>query len=69
MGSGPSMQEVDESRQPVIIAALRTPICRANGQLKRFRAPDLLAPVIRSLVESAGIDPAGVTDILWGPRG
>lgn len=66
LGSGPSMQEVDESRQPVIIAALRTPICRANGQLKRFRAPDLLAPVIRSLVKSAGIDPAGVNDVIVG---
>ena len=64
--SGPSMQEVDASRQPVIIAALRTPICRANGQLRHLRAPDLLAPVIRSLIESAGIDPAGVNDVIMG---
>lgn len=64
--SGPSTQEVDESRLPVIIAALRTPICRANGQLRHLRAPDLLAPVIRSLIESAGIDPAGVNDVIMG---
>ncbi|YCH10195.1 thiolase family protein [Arthrobacter sp. alpha11c] len=66
LGSGPSTQELDESRQPVIIAALRTPICRANGQLRHLRAPDLLAPVIRSLIESAGIDPAGVNDVIMG---
>ncbi|MCF3141230.1 thiolase family protein [Paenarthrobacter sp. AR 02] len=56
----------DESLQPVIIAALRTPICRASGQLKHFRAPDLLAPVIRSLVESAGVDAAAVDDVIIG---
>ncbi|MCR1160147.1 thiolase family protein [Paenarthrobacter sp. UW852] len=56
----------DESLQPVIIAALRTPICRANGQVKHFRAPDLLAPVIRSLVESAGVDAAAVDDVIIG---
>lgn len=50
----------------MIIAALRTPICRANGQLKHLRAPDLLAPVIRSLVESVGADPAGVDDVIIG---
>lgn len=66
LGSGPSMQQVDESRQPVIIAALRTPICRANGQLRQLRAPDLLAPVIRSLIERAGIDPAAVNDVIMG---
>ncbi|WP_442005377.1 thiolase family protein [Paenarthrobacter sp. RAF54_2] len=66
LGSDPSMQQVDESRQPVIIAALRTPICRANGQLRQLRAPDLLAPVIRSLIESAGIDPAAVNDVIMG---
>lgn len=56
----------DDSRQPVIIAALRSPICRANGQLKRLRAPDLLAPVIKSLVASAGVDPATVDDVIIG---
>ncbi|MBT2587248.1 thiolase family protein [Arthrobacter sp. ISL-95] len=57
---------IDESRQPVIIAALRSPICRANGQLKFLRAPDLLAPVLASLVETAGVDPSGVDDVIVG---
>lgn len=55
-----------ESRQPVIIAALRTPICRANGQLKTLRAHDLLAPVLSALLESTGIEPAGVSDVIIG---
>ena len=37
-------------RQPVIIAARRTPVCRANGALKDLRAHELLAPVLRSLL-------------------
>ncbi|MGO4144329.1 thiolase family protein [Paenarthrobacter sp. YAF11_1] len=61
-----SAREPDESRQPVIIAALRSPICRANGQLKHLRAPDLLAPVLASLVETAGVDPADVDDVIVG---
>lgn len=60
------MSEYDASRQPVIIAALRTPICRANGTLKHLRAPDLLAPVLASLVEAAGVDPAEVDDVIVG---
>ncbi|NQD87309.1 thiolase family protein [Paenarthrobacter sp. CM16] len=58
--------EVDESRQPIIITALRSPICRANGQLKHFRAPDLLAPVLASLLETASLDPADVDDVIVG---
>ncbi|MFE4198793.1 thiolase family protein [Paenarthrobacter sp. NPDC056912] len=57
---------VDESRQPVIIAALRTPICRANGRLKRVRAAELLAPVLSSLLEATGVDPASVADVIIG---
>jgi acetyl-CoA C-acetyltransferase len=52
--------------QPVIIAALRTPVCRANGQLKQLRAQDLLAPVLRSLLESLNVSPAVVDDVVIG---
>ncbi|WP_281450086.1 thiolase family protein [Paenarthrobacter nitroguajacolicus] len=62
-GTGPA---TDPTRQPVIIAALRSPICRANGQLKHLRAPDLLAPVLASLIESIGVDPADVDDVIIG---
>ena len=65
-------------RQPVIIAARRTPLCRANGALKHLRAHELLAPVLRSLLSSAaheadpgaaseaGIAPGSVTDVVIG---
>ncbi|MFH5877655.1 thiolase family protein [Arthrobacter sp. NA-172] len=56
----------DPSRQPVIIAALRTPICRANGQLKSLRAEDLLAPVLRSLLAVSGVADADVSDVVIG---
>ncbi|BAS18006.1 amp-Dependent synthetase and ligase [Arthrobacter sp. Hiyo8] len=57
---------LDPSRQPVIIAALRTPICRANGQLKPLRAEELLAPVLRSLLKTTGVAGPDVTDVVIG---
>ncbi|WP_269215793.1 thiolase family protein [Arthrobacter sp. AK01] len=56
----------DESRLPVIVASLRSPICRANGRLKHLRAPDLLAPVLGALLESLAVDPAEVDDVIMG---
>lgn len=58
--------ETDPNRQPVIIAALRSPICRANGQLKQLHAPELLTPVLASLLASTGVDPAEVDDVIIG---
>ncbi len=55
-----------DDRQPVIIAARRTPICRANGALKTLRAHELLAPVLRSLLADAGVAPASVADVVIG---
>jgi acetyl-CoA C-acetyltransferase len=71
-------RSLPEDRQPVIIAARRTPLCRANGVLKHLRAHELLAPVLRSLLSSsahetdpgaaseAGIAPGSVTDVVIG---
>lgn len=55
-------------RQPVIIAARRTPLCRANGALKRLRAHELLAPVLRSLLADGGpgLVPDSVADVVIG---
>ncbi|MCU1565170.1 MAG: acetyl-CoA acetyltransferase [Pseudarthrobacter sp.] len=52
------------NRQPVILAARRTPVCRTNGALRKLRAHELLAPVLREL--AAGLEPAAVTDVLIG---
>jgi acetyl-CoA C-acetyltransferase len=53
-------------RQPVIISALRTPICRANGVLREFRAYELLAPVLTALLAETGVEPAEVADVVIG---
>ncbi|MFF2296416.1 thiolase family protein [Arthrobacter sp. NPDC058127] len=60
-GTGP-----DPSRQPVIISALRTPICRANGQLKSLRAEELLSPVLRALLTATGVAGSDVSDVVIG---
>lgn len=53
-------------RQPVIISALRTPICRANGALRQFRAHELLAPVLTALLAQTGVEPSQVADVVIG---
>ncbi|SLJ97271.1 thiolase family protein [Arthrobacter sp. P2b] len=53
-------------RQPVIIAARRTPVCRINGPLGTLRAHELLAPVLRELVTSSGVEPGAVADVVMG---
>lgn len=55
-----------EDRQPVIIAALRTPVCRAHGALKTLQAHELLAPVLRGLLAEQGIAPDQVSDVVIG---
>lgn len=61
-----AQQPLPAERQPVIIAALRTPLCRANGALKRLRAHELLAPVLGALLAQSGIGAAEVADVVIG---
>ncbi len=51
---------------PVIVAALRTPIGRHGGALARVRPDDLAAGVIRALVERTGVDPSTIDDVILG---
>jgi acetyl-CoA C-acetyltransferase len=53
-------------RQPVIIAARRTPVCPVNGALRTLRAHELLAPVLRALVSELSLDPDSVADVVIG---
>jgi acetyl-CoA C-acetyltransferase len=55
-----------EDRQPVIIAARRTPSCRSHGALKTLPAHELLAPVLRRLLDDAGVAPGSVADVVIG---
>ncbi|MDT0195625.1 thiolase family protein [Arthrobacter sp. AB6] len=58
--------QLPPDRQPVIIAARRTPVCRTSGALRKMRAHELLAPVLRSLLAGAGVEPGAVADVVIG---
>ena len=54
-------------RNAYILAAYRTPGCRANkGKLKDVRPDDLAAVAIKGLLERSGVDPHDVEDIIIG---
>ena len=53
-------------RDVVIVGAVRSPIGRHNGSLSSVRPDDLLAEVLKGLVERVGIDPALVDDVYAG---
>ncbi|TQJ40906.1 acetyl-CoA C-acetyltransferase [Arthrobacter sp. SLBN-112] len=71
-GHGPLVAEIlpagllPADRQPVIIAARRTPVCPVNGALRTLRAHELLAPVLRGLVAELSLDPESVADVVIG---
>ncbi|MEK6608045.1 MAG: beta-ketoacyl synthase N-terminal-like domain-containing protein, partial [Myxococcota bacterium] len=52
--------------EPVILAAVRTPLGKKKGSLKDVRADDLLAHSLRAAVERAGVAPADVEDVIAG---
>jgi acetyl-CoA C-acetyltransferase len=56
----------DTSRQPVIVAAARTPIGRFLGGLSSLTAPDLGAVAIREAIARAGIAPGDVQEVILG---
>lgn len=58
--------QLPPDRQPVVIAALRTPIRRVNGAFKDLRAHELLAPVLRGLLDRTGLPAGAVTDVVIG---
>ncbi|HWJ22341.1 MAG TPA: acetyl-CoA C-acetyltransferase [Gemmatimonadaceae bacterium] len=56
----------DTSRQPVIVAAARTPIGKFLGALSTLSAPDLGAVAIRAALERSGVDAADVQEVIMG---
>jgi acetyl-CoA C-acetyltransferase len=57
---------VSDSKTPVILSAVRTPIGRYLGGLSSFTAPQLGAMVIREAVTRAGVDPGAVEEVIFG---
>jgi acetyl-CoA acyltransferase len=52
--------------EAVIVSAVRSPVGRRKGALSTLHPADLGAQVLQGLVESVGIDPAEVDDVIWG---
>jgi acetyl-CoA acetyltransferase family protein len=53
-------------RDVVIADAVRSPVGRHNGSLSSVRPDDLLAEVLKGLVERTGIDPTTIEDVYAG---
>lgn len=50
-----------------IIAAVRTPVARRNGMFRHVRPDDMLAHVLRAVVDQVpGLDAAGIGDVIVG---
>src|SRR5437763_16338741 len=52
----------------VIVDAVRTPIGKRNGSLAGVHAADLLAGVLRAVVDRTGVDAANVGQVIGGCR-
>jgi acetyl-CoA acetyltransferase family protein len=53
-------------REAVIVTAVRTAIGRRNGRLKDWHPVDLMAQVLKEVVQRAGIDAGLVDDVIVG---
>jgi acetyl-CoA acyltransferase len=51
---------------PVVAAAYRTPQGKGDGALSGVRSEDLSVALVDHLLETTGLDPAVVDDLLWG---
>ncbi|TAM61881.1 thiolase family protein [bacterium] len=52
--------------EPVIVAAVRTPIGKVGGALRGVTPAALFAHVLDALLERSGVDPAAVEDVVTG---
>ena len=55
-----------EIREAVIVEAVRTPIGKRNGGLKDTHPVDLLAGVLKEVVDRSGVDPELIEDNITG---
>jgi acetyl-CoA C-acetyltransferase len=53
-------------RDPVVVAAARTPIGTFGGMFKTLHDTDLSIPVIQKLVSQAGLMDQHIDDVIWG---
>ncbi len=55
-----------QGKDVVIVDAIRSPIGKHNGRLSSVRPDDLLAEVLKGLVDRVGIDPTLIEDVYAG---
>ncbi|MGI5486307.1 thiolase family protein [Microtetraspora malaysiensis] len=55
---------MNDDLTPVVVAARRTPIGNSDGALRRYAADELAAPVLRAVLDDAGLDT--VDDVVLG---
>jgi acetyl-CoA acetyltransferase family protein len=60
------MEVFDPMKEVVMVDAVRSPIGRHSGALSSVRPDDLLAEVLKALMERTGVDPALVEDVYAG---
>src|SRR5438045_6078376 len=53
-------------REAVIVEAVRSPIGKRNGSLKELHPVDLLAEVLKEVVNRTGVDPGQIEDNITG---
>src|SRR5690554_5098056 len=53
-------------KEVVIVAAKRTPLGSFGGSLASFTAPELGAEVIKSVIDTAGLKPEDVQEVVMG---
>ncbi|MDJ0626902.1 MAG: thiolase family protein [Rhodobacter sp.] len=58
--------DLPDDRQPVIVAARRSPVARAFGALSMVEPQDLAAPVIRAVLADIGMTADAVDDVILG---
>ncbi|MFC1580988.1 thiolase family protein [Thermodesulfobacteriota bacterium] len=50
----------------VIVSAARTPIGSYGGSFKNVRSTELTAPLMKEVIDRAGIDPGIIDEVMWG---
>ena len=55
-----------QRKEVVIVDAVRSPVGKHNGSLSSVRPDDLLAEILKGLVDRVGIDPALIEDVYAG---
>ncbi|MFW6084478.1 MAG: thiolase family protein [Gemmatimonadota bacterium] len=60
------MPSPPSERDPLVCAALRTPVGRHGGALASVRPDDLLATAIRAVVERSGVPAERIEDVVMG---